>query len=318
MHYLMLFLWLFITPGAAIAQTGLDPATHSTREVIEYAVSQFPDSLRAEWNRRIARPPQAGETRKFYGQMGFNMSGRDGGLGIELFFEQFEAKFYGAAENTYVFAATGYEDLAPLVFLVMPQTVEKSQRHWGKPDFDIDNDPNVYVVLYRFAVEPGMAGYVNNHDLAPISEESNGAEIIYINPEQARGPGIDRVLAHEYGHILQISHDWVDEIWLMEGLAELNEYLLGFTPYQTGEVDQFLNWNYDLDSYGSAFKFFRFLYIEYKLHENLKELIADPADGRESIARVIGKPWNQIWSEYLRTTAVVSMSWGTIKSLMRR
>ncbi|MEK6227245.1 MAG: hypothetical protein AABM40_13260 [Chloroflexota bacterium] len=133
----------------------------------------------------------------------------------------------------------------------------------------IDADPRINLVFARL---PGSAaGYFSGADEEPawVNEFSAEREMIYLNTLGARvgSTEMDRILAHEFCHMIQFNTRRRSAVWFNEGHAVLCEKGNGFTPTD-GEAylrvpDTQLNDWADLDTarphYGLAFMFLDFL-----------------------------------------------------------
>ena len=133
----------------------------------------------------------------------------------------------------------------------------------------IDADPRINIVLARL---PGSAaGYFSGSDEEPawVNEFSAEREMIYVNTLGYRlgSPDLDRVMAHEFCHMIQFNTRRRSAVWFNEGEAVLCERRNGFSPTD-GEVylrvpDTQLNDWADLDTarphYGLAFMFLDYL-----------------------------------------------------------
>src|SRR5438445_3512194 len=133
----------------------------------------------------------------------------------------------------------------------------------------IDADPRINLVFARL---PGSAaGYFSGSDEEPVwvNEFSAEREMIYINTLGAR-PGsseLNRIIAHEFCHMIQFNTRRRSAVWFNEGHAVLCERANGFSPTD-GEAylrvpDTQLNDWADLDTarphYGLAFMFLEYL-----------------------------------------------------------
>lgn len=165
-----------------------------------------------------------------------------------------------------------------------------------------DVDKNKKIILLLLDIEDGatpggayIAGYfdpINQFTDSSVSAandeyHSNFAEMVYIdyNPAYLALPGyltnLQSTLAHEYQHLLQFgkyldSADLdIEPRWTDEGLAEISSDLTGFGP-QTGRANNFRSAlvsstplidieskPFLLDSYASAYVYFRFLADAY-------------------------------------------------------
>lgn len=133
----------------------------------------------------------------------------------------------------------------------------------------IDADPRINVVFARL---PGAAaGYFSGSDEEPawVNEFSAEREMIYLNTLGARvgSTDMDRIIAHEFCHMIQFNTRRRSAVWLNEGQAVLCEKANGFSPTD-GEAylrvpDTQLNDWADLDTarphYGLAFMFLEYL-----------------------------------------------------------
>ncbi|MDQ2911899.1 MAG: immune inhibitor A [Chloroflexota bacterium] len=133
----------------------------------------------------------------------------------------------------------------------------------------IDADPRINVVFARL---PGAAaGYFSGSDEEPVwvNEFSAEREMIYLNTLGARAGSaeMDRIIAHEFCHMVQFNTRRRSAVWFNEGHSVLCEKANGFSPTD-GEAylrvpDTQLNDWADLDTarphYGLAFMFLDYL-----------------------------------------------------------
>ena len=133
----------------------------------------------------------------------------------------------------------------------------------------IDADPRINLVFARL---PGSAaGYFSGSDEEPawVNEFSAEREMIYLNTLGARvgSSEMDRILAHEFCHMIQFNTRRRSAVWFNEGHAVLCEKGNDFSPTD-GEAylrvpDTQLNDWADLDTarphYGLAFMFLEYL-----------------------------------------------------------
>jgi immune inhibitor A len=133
----------------------------------------------------------------------------------------------------------------------------------------IDADPRINFVLARL---PGSAaGYFSGSDEEPVwvNEFSAERETIYLNTLGYRlgSADLDRVIAHEFCHMVQFNTRRRSAVWFNEGHSVLCERMNGFFPTD-GEVylrvpDTQLNDWADLDvarpHYGLAYMFLDYL-----------------------------------------------------------
>ena len=133
----------------------------------------------------------------------------------------------------------------------------------------IDADPRINLVFARL---PGSAaGYFSGADEEPawVNEFSAERKMIYVNTLGARvgSSEMDRILAHEFCHMIQFNTRRRSAVWFNEGHAVLCEKGNGFTPtdgeaYLRVPDTQLNDWT-DLDTarphYGLAFMFLDYL-----------------------------------------------------------
>lgn len=133
----------------------------------------------------------------------------------------------------------------------------------------IDADPRINVVFARL---PGAAaGYFSGSDEEPVwvNEFSAEREMMYLNTLGARvgSPDMDRIMAHEFCHMIEFNTRRRSAVWFNEGHGVLCEKANGFSPTD-GEAylrvpDTQLNDWADLDTarphYGLAFMFLDYL-----------------------------------------------------------
>ena len=133
----------------------------------------------------------------------------------------------------------------------------------------IDADPRINLVFARL---PGSAaGYFSGADEEPawVNEFSAEREMIYLNTLGARvgSTDVDRILAHEFCHMIQFNTRRRSAVWFNEGQAVLCEKGNGFSPtdgeaYLRVPDTQMNDWA-DLDTarphYGLAFMFLEYL-----------------------------------------------------------
>ena len=133
----------------------------------------------------------------------------------------------------------------------------------------IDADPRINMVFARL---PGAAaGYFSGSDEEPVwvNEFSAEREMIYLNTlgYPLGSPDMERVIAHEFCHMIQFNTRRRSAVWFNEGHSVLCERINGFLPTD-GDVylrvpDTQLNDWADLDTarphYGLAFMFLDYL-----------------------------------------------------------
>ncbi|MCZ6529525.1 MAG: immune inhibitor A [Chloroflexi bacterium] len=176
---------------------------------------------------------------------------------------------------------------------IYPTTREFFGSEWTP---GIDGDPHIYV-LYASGLGLGIAGYFSSVDsLHPlVREDSNGHEMFYFNAGNL-DLGEDftyEVLAHEFQHMIHWNIDRNETSWVNEGLSELAVHInrLGTArrhPLYTDNPDRSLN-DWDPDdtgpNYGAASLFMVYFLDRYG-EDLIRDLVAHPANGLESIDRV--------------------------------
>ena len=161
----------------------------------------------------------------------------------------------------------------------------------------IDGDPRINLVFARL---PGSAaGYFSGADEEPawVNEFSAEREMIYINTLAARlgSSELERIIAHEFCHMIQFNTRRRSAVWFNEGQAVLCEKLNGFAPTD-GEAylripDVQLNDWTDLDlarpHYGEAFLFLEYLRQHGGGEDLIRALMLKGIDGPEDIDAVL-------------------------------
>jgi len=173
---------------------------------------------------------------------------------------------------------------------IYPTTREFFGSEWTP---GIDGDPHIYI-LYAGGLGLGIAGYFSSVDSLPpvVREDSNGHEMFYFNAGNL-DLGEDftyQVLAHEFQHMIHWNIDRDETSWVNEGLSELAVHVnrLGTArnhPLYTDDPDRSLN-DWDPDdtgpNYGAASLFMLYFLDRYG-EDRVKDLVAHPANGLESI-----------------------------------
>lgn len=165
----------------------------------------------------------------------------------------------------------------------------------------VDNDPHIYV-LYTTGVGFQTAGYFSSSDeIHPDAQQySNAAEMFVFNADNS--PLDDEytygVLAHEFQHMIHWYRDRNETSWLNEGMSELATLLNGY--YHGGFIYEYTNapdlqlndWPNDPNAttphYGAGFLFVTY-FLERFGEDATKALVADPANGLESVDNVLAQ-----------------------------
>jgi hypothetical protein len=186
----------------------------------------------------------------------------------------------------------------------------------------IDADPRINLVFARL---PGSAaGYFSGSDEEPrwVNEFSAEREIIYINTLGARAGSaeLDRIIAHEFCHMIQFNTRRRSAVWFNEGHAVLCEKANGFSPTD-GEAylrvpDTQLNDWADLDTarphYGLAFMFLEYLRQYAGGDDVVRALmlkgIDTPAD-IDAVLRQRGQPGvEEQWLNFVAANSFIGVS----------
>lgn len=163
----------------------------------------------------------------------------------------------------------------------------------------IDNDPHIYI-LYTTEMGENVAGYFSSSDeIHPMATEySNAHEMFLINSENQNlgDPYVYGVLAHEFQHMIHWYRDRNETTWINEGMSEVATVLNDYNDNSAIEYFMFdpdlqLNDWPDDDSatyphYGAA-KSFLVYFLERFGNEATQALVADPANGMDSVDDVL-------------------------------
>lgn len=161
----------------------------------------------------------------------------------------------------------------------------------------IDGDPRI-TILNSPSLASNVFGYFSSVDEYPVAvnQYSNQREIIYLHTGDEflmpNTEGYNKMLAHEFQHMIHWHVQAGDPTWLNEGMAVLAQHINGFDagadPNAPGLDDDFLaDTNTQLDAwcdstcvsphYGAAYLFVNYFAEHYGGYPILKELLADPA-----------------------------------------
>jgi immune inhibitor A len=163
----------------------------------------------------------------------------------------------------------------------------------------VDNDPHLYI-LYAKGLGDVIAGYFSTADeyLPEVRPDSNGHEMFLISADIVDlGAGYAySVLAHEFQHMIHWYRDRNEETWMNEGFSDLAAFLNG---YSTGGHDYLYTQDPDIQltdwptssnerpaHYGASFLFMTY-FLDRLGEEATKAVVADPANGLESIDKVL-------------------------------
>lgn len=163
----------------------------------------------------------------------------------------------------------------------------------------VDGDVHLYILFAR-GVGGNVVGYFSSGDeVSPLAHPySNGHEMFLLNADNATlgDEYTYGVLAHEFQHMIHWYRDRNEESWLNEGFSELASLLNGYDP---GNADhafvqnpdlQLNDWPNDSDAtyphYGSGLMFTTY-FLDRFGEEATKALVADPANGMDSVNNVL-------------------------------
>ncbi len=165
----------------------------------------------------------------------------------------------------------------------------------------IDGDDHLYIVHVQ-GLGRSVGGYFDSDSeySKSIVPSSNEAQLFFINLDtmgrQIGMPLYEGVLTHEMQHMVHANVDRNETAWLNEGLSELAAALagyrssLGFAPSFLRRPQTQLNaWSNIEESsphYGAAYLFVSY-FLQRFGEDALKALVAEPADGLESVAKVL-------------------------------
>ena len=155
----------------------------------------------------------------------------------------------------------------------------------------IDGDPRLYILNADLHF---MGGYYSPADEHPQSVRpiSNEIEAVYINAATI-APGTAeyaRTLAHELQHAIHWRADPTEDTWVNEGLSELAITIAGLTDYGLlfpgFPATSLTVWPVSPGSgvnYVSASSFMHYLTEHYGGRDDLRPLLAQPADGIDGV-----------------------------------
>lgn len=159
----------------------------------------------------------------------------------------------------------------------------------------VDNDVHIHVLS---AYLPSVGGYYSSNDEYPrsVNRFSNEKEMVYINVGYVP-PGTeeyDRILAHEFQHMIHWNVDPNEDTWVNEGCAQTAETLNGFEAWINwfpSEPDtQLTAWADEIEQAGvyyDASHLFVYYFAERFGAELMRELTATPADGMAGLDGVL-------------------------------
>lgn len=295
----------------------------TTRELIDRKLVMLPEDDLIAAKKRIQYPPVVGELRTWNGPLHILSTS----IILDMTFpwdlvlypvsdvtwRRVQTACAAICEGAYIYIETNkYIGVADSTAAMFPQIKKDTVARFGAQDFDVDGDPNVYIIFSPALIENRVDAEVDWYNLDITMMNSNGADIIVINPEVLKIIDLRSILAHELTHLLEFSHDILGATkyrWLFEGVANLNVFLSGFplppnamrehtrpnaflkikNPNSDDEVAEYRT---------SAFDFAKFLYETYGM-DAVTRIIQNPHQDKKSIARSAGTTWDVLWQNYL-------------------
>lgn len=165
----------------------------------------------------------------------------------------------------------------------------------------VDNDPHLNILHSGLR---SVGGYFSSSDEYPqaVYQYSNQRETIYINTGALRVGTASYLdtLAHELQHAAHWNGDPSEDTWVNEGLSELAITVAGYQPDSIGRflrrpTTSLVRWPLEQLSatanYGAAALFMHYLSEHYGSSQNLRQLVAEPADsiaGIDAYLRALG------------------------------
>ncbi len=240
--------------------------------------------------------------------------------GLEVYESRFELALVSAHAYWYV-ESGGEVDLADLdrsaeAFeeRIYPTVTSVFGSEWSP---GVDGDTRVSIVNGSLR---GVGGYFNSSDEYPraIFPYSNQREMIYINTAYIPigSSTYFATVAHEFQHLSHWTHDSSEETWVNEGLSELAVSVTGYSArnvrFRLDSIPTSLvNWPLDSErigaSYATASLFMHYLAEHYGSREDMRALVAIPADGVEGIDQYLEESGHtQTFRDVFRDWAVAN------------
>lgn len=160
-------------------------------------------------------------------------------------------------------------------------------------DPGVDGDPRIYL-LYASGIGLDAGGYFSSVDEYPASifPSSNEVDMITVNADEIplSGKAIERVVSHEFQHMIHFSKDVNEDVWVNEGLSEYAVYASGIKDlrlaqqYFSNPDRQLIYWENPTagmlngPSYGQAFLFTSYFVERFGL-DALTALVKNPSNG---------------------------------------
>ncbi len=155
------------------------------------------------------------------------------------------------------------------------QEIYPTTRHYFGSEWSpgVDNDPHIYILIAE-QLGNSIAGYFSSSSSYPREAvpSSNQAEIFLMSaPNTAFSIGtdyFDKIIAHEFQHMIHWAVDTNEDSWVNEGLSELSTLLNGFNSFgyiptfMTTAATQLTDWPEDSmggEHYGAGHAFFTYM-----------------------------------------------------------
>lgn len=173
---------------------------------------------------------------------------------------------------------------------IYPRVREVYGSEWS-PGIDQDEHINI---LYAAGLGYGMGGYFSSIDeySNEVYTGSNMCEIVVVNADEVplNGTSIDRIISHEFQHMIHWNADVNEDVWLNEGFSEYAVNVAGITDNRLPQLylqnpDKSLVYWEDSNAglanaplYGQVYLFTSYFAERYGM-DRLKGVVADPSNG---------------------------------------
>lgn len=176
------------------------------------------------------------------------------------------------------------------------QTYEAVRQAFGTESSPgVDGDPRLYILNTDRLGDVG--GYFGAINLLPqvLDPYSNGHEMFFISINGTRDIGThsyNRILAHEFQHMIHDNVDQNEEGWLDEGLSHLAQQIAGMRgdewvkAYMLDPDQSLWYWGGDNSDYGQSYLFVDYLFERFG-QDFISALVANPANGFTGIDRTL-------------------------------
>lgn len=177
------------------------------------------------------------------------------------------------------------------------------------PD-ELDNDPKLIVFYSALGSFQGTSfdGYFSPYNQVTEAQaqqmnppgHSNECEMIYMTcyPLSPVAPIRLSVLAHELQHLIHWGQDANEETWLNEGCSELAMVAYGIpdpiTGFPNNPDNSLTAWNQQFADYVKVMLFFTYLQEQYGANDFIRNLVADPLNGMNSLINRFGVQYPEV------------------------